>query len=367
MISVFYNLGYACEHFGDLDKSLEYYAAGKELARRLGQAHSENRANGNIGIIHAMRGDYQTALEYFHRLLASSLRLEDLAGVALAHGNLGLALLYSGKPAEAEDHLQKKLDLSIQMGDRLGICQAQGSLGDLLAARGDYDGALMHYAQARQHAAAMDNINMMVTADEKSGEILALQGDYERAAAVFAGAIALVEQRGSRLSLPVLWQKLGDCRFKLGQNGPAEEAFNRSIAIGTEDNQEPFYMGAYRGLARLELARGNLETAQIHCRRFLELAKKHHDQQFVFDGLVLQCLIERETDPGKAALALSALLPQAGSPSNQAEVLYRLWETRKGEPDRRKALEALRLAQAEAPSTENRSRLEELGEHRPPD
>ncbi len=367
MVSVLYNLGYACEHFGDLDKSLQYYSAGQELARRLGEAHSENRANGNIGIIHAMRGDYQTALKYFNRLLEASLRLEDLAGVALAHGNLGLALLYSGNPTEAESHLQKKLELSLQMGDRLGICQALGSLGDLRASRGDFPGALESYSRARRHAEAMDNLNLMVTADEKSGEIMMRQGCYREASEMFLGAISLVEGHGSRLSLPSLWQKAGDCYGKMGQPEKAEEAFARSIAVGTEDNQEPFYMGAYRGLARLELARGNLEAAKLYCRRFIELAEKYHDRQYSFEGRVLECLIGRETDSDAAEAALSALLTQAGSPENQAEVLYRLWEIRKGEPDRRKALEALRLAHEGSPSAENRSRLEELGEHPPTD
>lgn len=360
MISVLYNLGYACEHFGDLDKSLEYYSAGQDLSRRLGQAHSENRANGNIGIIHAMRGDYRTALEYFNRLLETSLRLEDLAGVALAHGNLGLALLYSGSPAEAEGHLEKKLELSLQMGDRLGICQALGSLGDLLAARGDYDGALKRYARAREHAAAMNNLNMMVTADEKSGEILTLLGDCERAAGMFAGAINLVEQRGTRLSLPALWQKLGDCRLQLGRAELAEDAFRRSIAIGAEDNLEPFYMGAYRGLARLELARGNLEAARDHCRRFIELAEKYHDQQYAFEGRVLECLILKATCPEAAANCLSALLQPAAPAGQQAEVLYRLWEIRLTEPDRQAAMEALQQAQKESPSAENQARLDRL-------
>jgi len=129
MVSVLYNLGYACEHFGDLEGALENYRAGQEMARRFGEQKSENRANGNIGIIYAMRGDYKTAMEYFYRLLDSSQKFDDLAGVALAHGNLGLALLYSGDPEQAEKHLLKKRELSRKMGDRLGLCQSFGSLG----------------------------------------------------------------------------------------------------------------------------------------------------------------------------------------------------------------------------------------------
>jgi tetratricopeptide (TPR) repeat protein len=360
MISVLYNLGYACEHFGDLDRSLEYYASGQELARRLGQTHSENRASGNIGIIHAMRGDFQTGLQYFHRLLENCEKLGDLAGVALAHGNIGLALLYSGKPAEAEGHLQQKLELSRKMGDRLGICQALGSLGDLLSSRGDYPGALESYARARGHAEAMNNLVLVTAAAEKSGETLILQGRYQEAVEIFLEAISLADKRGTRLSLPSMWQKVGDCHLQLGRPEQAEEAYGRSIALGSEDDQEPFFMGAYRGLARLELDRGEPEKARQHCQRFLELSEKYHDRQYAFEGRVLECLIQRAADPGAAAAALEGLLPQAGSSRNEAEVLCRIWEITGAEADRRKALEAAARALAEAPSAENRNRIARL-------
>ncbi len=362
MISVLYNLGYACEHFGDLDKSLEYYAAGQNLARRLGDHRSENRANGNIGIIYAMRGDFGTALDYFRRLLESSAKLEDLAGVALAHGNLGLALLYSGKPEEAQTHLQQKLDLSREMGDRLGICQALGSLGDLQASRGDYPLALKSYQLAREHAVAMNNLNMIVTADEKTGEIMLLQGRYPEAAGVFIGAIDLVEKRGSRLSLPSLWQKAGDCYLETGQLGLAEKSFNKSIAVGKEDSQEPFYMGAYRGLARLSNLRGQREQAMEHCQKFLELAEKYNDRIYVFDGRVLECLIKKTTDPEAAIIGLSGLLARAGSDAERAEVLYCLWEIRGTARDRQEALEALNLAAGQTPSALHEARINKLQE-----
>jgi tetratricopeptide (TPR) repeat protein len=362
MVSVLYNLGYACEHFGDLDKSLEHYASGQDLARRLGDHRSENRANGNIGIIYAMRGDFGTALDYFRRLLELSAKLEDPAGVALAHGNLGLALLYSGKPEEAEAHLQLKLKLSREMGDRLGICQALGSLGDLQASRGDYPSALKSYQQAREHAVAMNNLNMTVTADEKTGEVMVLQGRYPEAAGVFIGAIDLVEKRGSRLSLPSLWQKAGDCYLETGQLDLAEKAFNKSITAGKEDSQEPFYMGAYRGLARLENLRGQSQRAMEYCRRFLELSEKYNDRNYIFEGRVLECLIKKVTDPEAAIAGLSELLTRAGSDANKAEVLYWRWEIRRTARDRQEALEALKLAAAQTPSALYETRLNRLQE-----
>jgi tetratricopeptide (TPR) repeat protein len=360
MISVLYNMGYACEHFGDLDGALENYRAGQEMARRTGEVRSENRANGNIGIIYAMRGDYKTAMEHFHRLLDSSVELDDLAGVALAHGNLGLAFLYSGDPEQAEVHLKQKRELSRKMGDRLGLCQSFGSLGDLLASRGDYQEALQSYARAREHSQAMNNLNMTATADEKSGEILVLLGNHREAEAIFMGAVELVDKMGSRLSLPSLWQKIGECRLALGRPGSAEMAFQNSIAIGREKSQEPFYMGAYRGLASLELGRGNLASAREHCRLFLELAQKYNDQEYVLDCRILEARIMAADTPGPAVDALLKLMDQALPPPRRAEVLYWIWKLRRAPRDRLAALEALKQAYQLAPTAENRDRINEL-------
>jgi tetratricopeptide (TPR) repeat protein len=360
MISVLYNMGYACEHFGDLDGALENYRAGQELARRAGDLRSENRANGNIGIIYAMRGDYRTALDYFHRLLESSAGLDDLAGVALAHGNLGLAFLYSGDPEQAEVHLQQKQELSRKMGDRLGLCQSFGSLGDLLAARGDYPGALKSYALAREHSLAMNSLNMTVTADEKSGEILALMGNHLEAESILMGAVELADKMGSRLSLPSLWQKIGDCRLALGRPGSAEMAFHNSIAIGREKSQEPFYMGAHRGLAALELGRGKLDSAREHCKRFLELAQKYQDQEYVLDCRILEARIMAADAPGPAVEELLKIIDQPLPPPRRAEVLYWIWKLRQGPRDRLDALEALKQASLLAPTAENRERIDEL-------
>lgn len=360
MVSVLYNLGYAYEHTGDLDKALEYYRTGQDLARKLGEEKSESRANGNIGIIHAMRGDYDTALVYFNKLLDSSRRQEDLAGVALAHGNLGLALLYSGKPDQAEIHLQQKLKLSKEMGDRLGICQARGSLGDLLAARGDYDSALQSYGLAKEHAQAMNNLNMTVSAEEKTGEVLMLLGRHQEAADVLNRGIKLIEQVGTKLTLPSLWQKAGACYLELEQLGPAEKAFNRSIEIGKDGGQEPFYMGAYRGLARLELHRGRHQPAMENCRIFLELSRKYNDQDYVFDGLLLECRITADQNPTAAVDSLTELIKQYDSPKQRAEILYRLWEIRGTPQDRQTALKALKLAVSKSPTALNKDRLAKL-------
>ncbi|MCU0606612.1 MAG: tetratricopeptide repeat protein [Candidatus Edwardsbacteria bacterium] len=361
MVSVCYNLGFACEHTGDLDAALEHYRRGQALADRLGERRSVARADGNIGIIHAMRGDLATAIVHFERLLSASEADGDIEGIALAHGNLGLALLYSGDPDAADAHLRNKLDISRRLGDRLGVCQALGSRGDLRLARGDFAGALSDYREAREHARAMNNLNMQVVADEKTGEVLTAMGECAPACQVLAGAIAQVERDGSRLCLPSLWYKVGDACRALGNPAGAAAAYRSAIAIGTECGQETFYLGAYRGLAELALARGDVDDARRQNGTLLSLARKHGIPDCEFDGRVLeQRIAALDGDAAAAVAGLSSLLASTANEQQRAEILYRLWQISGASSARARALEVCRIAATQQPTAVNAARVAEL-------
>jgi len=187
-----------------------------------------------------------------------------------------------------------------------------------------------------------------------------LLGQYEKAESTFLAAVELVENMGSRLSLPSLWQKIGDCRLVLGRPDEAEKAFFNSIEIGREKSQEPFYMGAYRGLAALELERGNLASANDHCGKFMELARKYNDQSYILDGRILEARIAFAGSPDTSLADLASMLDQPLPPLHRADVLYWIWKLKNGPDDKRAALEALEEISVQAPSAKNITRIKEL-------
>ena len=80
---------------GDLDKALEYYEKGSELAKETGDKTLNTFFLNNIAIIHNQRGDSEKALEMMEELLTIVEDLDDKTGQVFALNNIGF--VYAAK------------------------------------------------------------------------------------------------------------------------------------------------------------------------------------------------------------------------------------------------------------------------------
>ena len=127
---------------GDLDKALEYYEKGSELAKETGDKTLNYSFLNNIAIIHNRRGDSEKALEMMEELLTIVEALDDKTGQVLALNNIGGVYAAKGEKDRSNDYYKRSLSLSREIGDKVMEGLALANIGNYHMGKKQYDLAI---------------------------------------------------------------------------------------------------------------------------------------------------------------------------------------------------------------------------------
>lgn len=223
-------LAWAFLYLEDWDPARAHGEQALNLAQQTHGATNEARAQNLLGMIALAAGELSEARSRSHRALeiARGAGATDAAVTYL--NNHAVALTTLGDFQAAHEYFAATLDRTSEGGDRSGESTAHVNLAWVAAAMGDWEIARRHAEQG-----------------------IAMKRRHENIEAEAEG---------------LLW--LGHALVGLGELDDAEAAYQASAAIRRDLEQTALGLGVEAGLARVALARGDIDTAMAHAEAILD-------------------------------------------------------------------------------------------------
>lgn len=224
---------------GEVDYTQRKYASAKAYQERalaigesIGYSLSILTALRNLLYTASDMGDYADAIQYGERSAAISRREGFVRETAITLLGLGGAALANGNLAAAEQHFTACAALTVQLNDPIGMAFSYSRLGYLASAQGRFADSLNEFQKARQSFSEL--------------------GDVWGIAMSNAG--------------------IGSCLLRLGRHDEALTPYRETLAICEQIGEQRGILEAELGLGRIALAQHNLDSANSHLARAVQIA-----------------------------------------------------------------------------------------------
>jgi predicted ATPase/DNA-binding CsgD family transcriptional regulator/transcriptional regulator with XRE-family HTH domain len=265
--------------------------------------------------------------------LALARQVGDTAGVAHALNLLGHVARVRGQYARARAHLEEALDLFRRLGDRWMVSNSQEALAKMAAEQGQYEGARALLEDNRQAYQAVGDRTSVHWVEYLLARLLFFQQqDLARAQRLAERSLAFYQEQGYAwftayaLTLLAQLRQTQDAKDAKDANGAGiarsramlEESLSMLEAVGDREGA----IESLLGLARVELALGELTRAQRAVQEALTLVRALEAQPFL--AACLECLAAAEAQRRPAAAArwwgaADALRAGFGTPRHAAD------------------------------------------------
>ena len=273
------------QRLGNLNQALATYKWTMDLQKKLGDLAGQSMTLNNIGLVHKTRGDFPKAVECFEQSLEISSRVGARYGKAITLSNMASVYAKWGEAQKAKDIFEQSLILKKEIGAKASEAYNYMDLGDLMENLG-------------LHQEALDYCEKAYSLHEQCGQPLAM-GD-----AMIRQGSALISMERYEQALPKLEKGLSLVRNAKGhENWPCDIIGNLYLDLGELDKAQQYIMkgGYYSSLARLALAKSDLQTAQVNYESLLENSDKDGNANNIFIALTgLAMVSEKRGDLLKA-------------------------------------------------------------------
>jgi class 3 adenylate cyclase/tetratricopeptide (TPR) repeat protein len=227
-----HRLALGLRDMGDAAQGFALAEAGLQSARALGLRRTEARFLNALANISLRQGDPVASLAINQQLLVLVRDLGDRLYEAKTTANLGVSWLDLGNDTDARPELEEGLRLARLVGDHTGEVYPQLGLSQLALRRGD-DAAALAHARA---------------------------------------ALKVARDVQDPLNESTAFSRIGHAELALGRHPAASEAFDEGLRLALAIDDVVRH-DARSGLARVALARGDVETAMQQVNQILgELA-----------------------------------------------------------------------------------------------
>ncbi|HEV7575851.1 MAG TPA: adenylate/guanylate cyclase domain-containing protein [Caldimonas sp.] len=279
----------------------EDVAALEQAAEQLDDDAFRARAAGNRAALALVTGDYPGATAAAARAVALAEAAGERAAALSARINWARALQFQGDYAGAQAHIEGSLVLAREVGDRRVESTTLGQLGILATQRGQYGIARGYYRQALDVARAIGHRSLESGMINNLGETEQQLGNYDAALELFQAGRRLCAEIGQRVADAYLLCNMALSAFRrggaresiewatqamqlaedlkdrdlqailrcvrahahtaLGQWDDAVASYRDSAALFREIGRTTMPPEPIAGLARVALARGDVDAA----------------------------------------------------------------------------------------------------------
>jgi len=262
---------------GDVDLEWDVLAAHRdwqqvrELARQLGDAAWENRANGELGMIAFLRGNTGEATKAVQQAMDTARKLGDVGGDLRYLSAIGNGLLLAGYAPIAAGFVDRALALArdnpdtgfpfvatstkvltlielkqheeaerfaesalaeARVGDRrIKEIELRTMLARIAEARQQPERVIEHLEAARAAAESGQVQRLLAEAESSLAQAYRRQGDLVRAAERASSAVVHTRAAGSRFTLPIRLGELADIRAAQGRLNAASALYTEASDV----------------------------------------------------------------------------------------------------------------------------------------
>ncbi|MEL7121729.1 MAG: tetratricopeptide repeat protein, partial [Bacteroidota bacterium] len=233
--------GKILELIGKWDDCQRAYELALQLAKQsrdvllLGQAHN------SLGRVLMLKGEYAEAMDFLQKAAGLFESFEDYEGIASVYGNLGNLYFRQGKYEEAKSYFTNSIDLSRKYSLEVRP-MIVANLGLTHMNQGNYDDGIVVMEEQKRYCELHNDKQGMATINTFEGILLLEKGDYDLALENFEKGLALSEELGNQLLMPIAIGNIGLIYERQGDYGKAMENYQRDLEICEE-------MGDKQGIA----------------------------------------------------------------------------------------------------------------------
>jgi tetratricopeptide (TPR) repeat protein len=299
-----------------------------ERGVRLGEALNDGsicaRAYNLTGIIE-LRRDGAVAIERFRQSLGRYEQLGNLYGQATSHNLIanGYFALCDWDAADAE--YRRAQDLFTQIGDTYNRVLVGSNLGGVALKQERFDESLAHYEEALRLLERMGG-SLFVSGGIhlNMGNVLILKGSYELALAELEVARDYLDRAKVREFLPELYGLFAEAAWRIGDLDAAERHGRQSVELARELSMPREEGHNLRILGEIARARGEEGPAEESFERSIALLDEAGDEHE--SARTKLALARLRMDRGKSVPILpvlaqcEAVLERMGAPGELREV-----------------------------------------------
>jgi tetratricopeptide (TPR) repeat protein len=321
-------LGNVYPNLGDLAQSQSFCEQALAKYREIGDRGGEATVLNNLGVNYSKYlGDFDQSRGYFEQFLKISRAIGDRKREALAVDNLGMMAFWSFDFDRAINLLSEALDIHREVGNTGMVGRGCKELGYCYLSMGEYDQAKAYYDRALELTHELGYLLEEITTLIQCTEYYFVLGDFERSESYYNKVISnwgdiddketevwkLValsllrhysgDNQAAREHIHQALHIMGDHRYilrwkgltilghsltALGELAEAEDVYHQAMVLGYETNRPRQSIDALAGLARVSMARGDIEQALNQ----VELILTHLDTETPSKGHPLDGTIE---------------------------------------------------------------------------
>lgn len=303
------NLAVVALRQGNFDEARTYFEQSLAMFREIGDRLNESTVLKNLGNLYFFEGNFSSARTCYEQAITLYREVGYKLGESDVINNLASVLDGTGDYDQIRTLLEQALTLKRQIGDRQGECSILINLGFFAVAQGDYTSAFTYYQLSLETAEAIHGRELEASTLNNMGVLFAAQGDYASAQEYYQRSLVIkrdigeqpgeaetlaylamlhhhlgshqesfktaqqaaiiANEVGSQLEQTIGLNVAGQALLALNRLDEAAEVFQKSYELRQELEQEHTAMEPLSGLARVALAKQDMDKAREHVEAVL--------------------------------------------------------------------------------------------------
>src|SRR6266496_5168454 len=262
-------LGFADFHDGDLP------GAQRNVAKALIGATNAEDIGGQIFYLSATaygltkQGMNDQAIQYADRAIAIADANLDAGYPIVAHQTRLLAMVQAGQLSTAQEELKKLLNRPEVQASDDQLSELNSTASQIARSQGDIPGAIAYLSKALRHAEVIDNKNAIPQFQSELSDLYRLSGDLSHAEELARRAANSAQTLGYIPLIPKLLNVLAQIQISQQKYADADQTYDRASAI-----QDVMIGNADSALGKTALIKG---ASDLYAKHFALIAEHSGD------------------------------------------------------------------------------------------
>ena len=287
---------------GDYLKAIYYHQKAYDVAKEIGDIHSEIYSLNMMGVGYRRMDAVKSALEYHNKALnlAQNSAEKDegiYKNIAISHNSIGNIYLLLQRDDLALKHFLEALKIEQKYNNTLGLAINFHNIGSIYERKGDDEKALKYYKKSLLYNEQIHSKVGQIICNTSIGNLLLKKGKTVEAVEIIKPNLDVAEKIGDAYYLSEVYVNLGKAYLQAGQYKKAEENISKALQIALDKKIPSVAQEAYNQYSVLKEKQGKYKEALFYHKKFNEKQNEvlnEKNRQLVSDVVIKQIKLENK-------------------------------------------------------------------------
>ena len=247
-----------------------------EQTRKHNYKYGQMQALDRLGLQERYDENYEKAIEYHQQSMQLATALKDSMQLTYNYNNIAQAYRKRDLNALAIRYFHKALKIQEQIGDTRGSYFTQNTLGATYLVQDDYDKATFYLLRSLEQAIKHNDKRTISYNYGSLGEVYLAKNQIDTALHFFELGKAIKYELDFDKGIAVSDHLIGQALFAKNDLSNAEKSFKQALQRHEKYKNERYQALCLAYLGKIELALGNLDSAEIYLTKAKSIAKRKH-------------------------------------------------------------------------------------------